>query len=56
MKTYQYDTVGDIYDRLYEIERLLEVIAGIESKEDYLEDKRARRIMEEQMREQEEEE
>lgn len=56
MKTYQYDTVGDIYNRLFEIERLLEVIAGIESKEDYLKDKRARRIMEERMREQEEEE
>jgi len=54
MKKYQYDTAGDIYNKLFEIERLLEVIAGIESKEDYLKDKRARRMIEERMREQEE--
>lgn len=35
MKTYQYDTVGDIYDRLYEIERLLEVIAGVKTLKEY---------------------
>lgn len=35
MKTYQYDTVGDIYDRLYEIERLLEVIAGVKTLTEY---------------------
>lgn len=35
MKTYQYDTVGDIYDRLYEIERLLKVIAGVKTLKEY---------------------
>lgn len=35
MKTYQYDTVGDIYNRLGEIERLLEVIAGVKTLTEY---------------------
>lgn len=35
MKTYQYDTVGDIYNRLGEIERLLEVIAGLKTPAEY---------------------
>ena len=35
MKTYQYDTVGDIYIRLGEIERLLEVIAGVKTLKEY---------------------
>ena len=44
-------SLTDIYISLKRIERLLEVIAGIESKEEYLRDERARKIMEEQMRE-----
>ena len=35
MKTYQYDTAGDICIRLGEIERLLEVIAGVKTLEEY---------------------
>ena len=43
MKTYQYDTVGDIYIRLGEIERLLEVIAGVKTLREYEQENEMRR-------------
>ena len=35
MKSYQYDTVGDIYHELLEIKTLLRVVAGIDTIEQY---------------------
>lgn len=43
MRKYQYDTEADIYEKLCEIERLLQVVAGLVTKEQYLERLEAQR-------------
>ena len=35
MKTYQYDTTGDILNELRDVKRLLEVIAGVKPLKEY---------------------
>jgi hypothetical protein len=39
MKTYQYDTQGDILYELYEIKKLLKIVAGVDSLDDYMREK-----------------
>ena len=39
MKTYQYDTQGDILHELYKIEKLLKIIAGVDTLDNYMREK-----------------
>ena len=43
MRKYQYDTEADIYDKLCDIERLLQVVVGLKSLERYVEEEDMRR-------------
>lgn len=39
MKTYQYDKQGDILYELYEIKKLLLIVAGVDSLDNYMREK-----------------
>ena len=46
MRKYQYDTEADIYEKLCEIEKLLRIVAGLGTKEQYLQEMEARAQLE----------
>ena len=51
MRKYQYDTGADIHEKLCEIEKLLRIVAGLATKEQYLQEIEARAQLEREISE-----